>query len=160
MATTISTTLRFGMLTRETLDDSVVPGVLSQDVLHNAFEVKKALDGSSTPPVSLVHERTVTASASGTIDLTSLTTTEGTRSALGLKLVAMRITNRGTNAAFSLTVGASNGYVVGGVAHVAPIGGSVMVDFVDTLADVGASTKNLDYTFHASDEADITMIFG
>jgi hypothetical protein len=35
-----------------------------------------------------------------------------------------------------------------------------MVDFVDTLADVGASTKNLDYTFHASDEADITMIFG
>jgi len=166
MATTVKATLNFGMLCTEVLDAAIVPGANAPTVIHNKFETKITLDGASTPPVSFVSEQAIASSASGTIDFTSLPTTQGARTAVPLKLRGLRIVNNGTHL-FSLAVGGTNGYAIGGSAiNVQPKSvagpGCIEVFFADGLLASDATHKTLDYTFNAGDAGpvNLTLLLG
>jgi len=162
MASTISVKLSHLLTVVETLDPALTEGLSGNSrVTHSNFNFQKTLDAASAPPAAMISEQTIDGSASGTIDLTALPTVqEAAADGTGLKLIALRINNRGTNA-FTLTEGAANGYALPGAADiVVPPGGSVALYFVETLADVAAGDKDLDYTFDAADEADLTLILG
>lgn len=159
MATTLETIMNFELSSTETLDTAVAPYGIDREQRHSQFNVKATLNASSTPAVSFLSSQTLTG-ASGTIDLTSLPTTEGTRDATGLKLKIIRINNKSTTTQFDIHAGASNGYVIGGDPINVEAGGCAMHYFKDVLAAVGASTKTLDWTLTASHTADITLIFG
>lgn len=157
MSSTIQTTLQLIATTVETLDPNTNPGIATGSLTHSQLNTKLVLDGGSAPPVSFLSERKISASASGTIDLTSLPTTQGTLSATGLKLVVLRINNRGGHT-FTLATGASNGYTLPNSINV-DAGGMVEIVFTARIA-IDGTHKNLDYTFNAADQADITLILG
>lgn len=167
MATTINSLLTFGMQTTEDLDTTTVaPGSKVPEIVHNAFDQRFTLNATSDVPVSLISEQQISLSASGTIDFTALPTTQGSRTAVPLKLRAVRIVNNGAHV-FSLAVGASNGYVIGGAAiKVQPfktsIPGVAQMIFNDALTVSDATHKTLDYTYDVSDAGlvQITLLFG
>jgi hypothetical protein len=158
MATTISTVILAGMPTAETLDASVLPSLENRTIQHGATTSKIQLDASSTPPVSMLSSLRL-AAASGTIDLTSLATTEGTRSASGLKLVGIYI-RVNTAHALSIAVGASNGYAIGGNPIRVEPSGVVLHYFSAGLTAIDGTHKTLDYTFNAAGTADVVLILG
>ncbi len=159
MATTVKTTLAFQATTIETLDPAETPGVSNRQITHEGFNVKRVLDGATTPALSLVSEQTLGA-ASGTIDLTAVPTTQGAESALGLRLKVIRVNNRGAHP-LVLSAGASNGYALpGGVSITVPPGGVTLQLVGDALGTIDATHKTLDFTFHAGDQADLTLLFG
>lgn len=150
--------IQFVMSTIEALAAGILPG-LARTQTHDQLDVKLILTPTSTPPVSLYSEQTISGSASGSIDLTSLPTLDGARSASGLKLRAIRVINRGTHT-FSIQIGASNGYVVGGLVLAVPAGGCGQLYLADGLAAVDGTHKTLDYTFNAGDSADVSIAMG
>lgn len=159
MATTVKSTLQFNMTTQETLDAGAAPGVVKRQLEHSAFNVKKTFDGNTTPAVSVISGQTL-GDASGTINFAALPTTQGVQNIVGLRLKAIRINNRGTHA-FVLSAGASNGYALpGGVAITVPPGGAYQIWIGDALATSDGTHRQLDYTFDAADEADLTLLFG
>jgi len=158
MATTISAALNFNSKVIEVLDPTLYPGVKNNKITHTAFDVGIALDGTTTPPVVLLSEQTLTG-ASGTLDLTSLTTFQGARSCTGMKLRYLRVNNRGTHS-FTIAVGASNGYAIGGASIVVQPGGAAAHYFKDGLTAVDGTHKTLDWTLFAAESADLTLIFG
>jgi len=166
MATTITSVLKFGAVTVETLDAAVVAaGLSNRKVTHNGYERTVNLNGTDTPAASFVSSQLLAAANSGTIDCTSLSTTEGTRSATGLKLVAMRIHNLAARASdhnFNIAVGASNGMAIGGSSIRVHPKGSILIFFDDALVDVSGSLKTLDWTYNvaATGGVEVTLIFG
>jgi len=151
----------FAMTATETL---ATLGAGSQKVAHGDYDQKFTLNGTTTPAVSMVSEFVISSSGSGTIDFTSLTTTEGTRTAVPLKLKGLRIVNTGTNV-FSISAGASNGYAIGGVAikcqpKTSTTPGVTQIFFGDALTVSSSSAKTLDYTYNSADTAYVTLIFG
>lgn len=166
MATTITSVLKFSAVTVETLDAAVVAaGLSNRKVTHNGFERTVNLNGTAAPQVSIISDQLLAAANSGTIDLTSLPTTEGTRSATGLNLVAMRITNLAARASghnFQIAVGAANGYVIGGNPIAVKPLGSVLMFFDDALTAIDGTHKTLDWTFNAAATGgiQITLILG
>ncbi len=158
MATTVSALILAGLPASEELDAAVLTGLANRSIQHDALTAKIQLNATSTPPVSLISTIRLTA-ASGTIDLTTLPTTEGTRSASGLKLIAI-YARVSTAHALTIAVGASNGYVIGGHTLRAEASGLLLHYFAVALAAVGGSTKNLDYTFNAAGTADLVLLFG
>jgi hypothetical protein len=151
--------MMFQATTVETLDAADTPGVRERSLTHSEFNVKLVVDGNTTPAVSLVSEQTMGAAA-GTIDFAAIPTTQGPQDAVGLRLKAYRIHNRGSHN-FVLAAGVANGYALpGGVAITVPPGGIEQKWIGDALTTSDATHKTLDYTFDAADEADLTLIFG
>lgn len=163
MATTIATKIGANLTTTETLDAAGAPGVSSRALTHNQFDVKKALDGTTTPPVSFISEFKL-AAASGTIDLSALPTTEDpSLTAVPKEIVAMRFHNKATAADFVIQVGATNGYPIGGNPIIVKPGGAVLMDFAGGLAPSSTSLKTLDWTltgYASPDEVRVTLILG
>lgn len=119
-------------------------------VRHDQWNVSTEFNASSaTDPVSkcAVFNQALTASAA-TIDLTALTGTKGAAVNLtGLKVQLARFINPTTNAnSITITVGASNGYLLGGAGWkwiLAP-GQEITFRGYDQAPDVGASAKTID----------------
>jgi hypothetical protein len=165
MASTISTTFAASLTTAESLDPAYTPGVNTRKLTHNAFDQKFSLNGTTTPAVSMISERTISVSGSGTIDLTSIPTTLGTESAAGLHLIGIRIVNLGAHAFTLITSAGANPYAIGGITLCAePMTGSFpgfcLNFFGSALGVIGAGAKTLDYAFNTADVAELTMILG
>lgn len=145
---------------RETLDTSIWPDVANRVLARAGFDVNLSLGPASTPPVTLVSTKAQTGSATPTIDLTSLPITGGgTGTGTGLKLRFLRITNTGTHD-FTIAVGASNGYAIGGTVITVKGGATAMYYFADALGTVGSGAKTLDCTANSGDTINLTFGLG
>ena len=162
MATSVTAKVAANVAATEVIDASANPGAGAQSIPHNAFDYKKSLSSTSTPPISLISEFEL-AAASGTIDLTSLFTTENpAKSASGLKLVVARFVNAGAHV-FEVAIGAANGYAIGGNPIKAAPLGCAFQDFADMLTDVDGTHKTLDWTisgYVSGDKVKVTLLLG
>jgi hypothetical protein len=133
-------------------------------IIFNAFNVSKTLNGSTSPAAS-VHAAFTKAMTAGaaTIDFTSLTGTFGTVSANGLKPRAVLFQNPATNAnAITIAVGASNGHPLLGAAFsvtLAP-GETIVKDLVDQGTTVDSTHKTIDISGTGTQALICELVFG
>lgn len=150
-------TFSFGILSESTLD--ALTAARAPTINQSTFNHTVELTASTTPDAEIASYQTLAASTSGTIDLTSLPTANGTVSASGKKLRGLLIRNNSTGQ-LTIQEGASNGYSLLGNVIVIPAGGSHQAYFVDALGAVGGSEKILDYVLTNAGNLEITLIFG
>lgn len=155
MATTA--TYISGVNAVETLATNV-PAVASSNnsLQHTGYSTSKALTGtgsSGLPAVTkLAYFSKALSTGTGTIDLTSLTGTNGaTVDLTGLKVCLMKFRNPSTNAnTITVAKGASNGFglTTSGTTFSIPIppGGEVTIFCDEGTPDVGGGAKTLDLT--------------
>ena len=168
----VSLTYRFDTTVTETLSTSV-PAADTPTVTHAGFNHWATLNASSTVPATTVVALTPTLIAGAvTIDLTSLTGTNGSSVDLtGLKVQQILFNNgttssgtlsAGTNAVVTIDAGATNGLdIFGSTGQVdVPPGGSIQMLFQDTLADVSASVKNIDLSGTGTDAYEMIIVAG
>ncbi len=127
----------------------------------------KALTGSSSVPVTKAYsDRFSLSSGSATLDLTSLTDAKGDAldlTGLKVQLIAVQCASGNTDAV-TVDVGTSNGYEFGGdsTSEMSVQQGGTLVFYApETLDDVGASDKTID--FSSSDEdasVDVLIVAG
>jgi hypothetical protein len=160
MAVTVTSTLAFGLGATEGLDAMTLPSLTQRNLQSAGFPFSVTLNATSVPPGSLYSAFQITGAGSGTIDLTSLQSTHGTMTALGLTLRGIAIQNTGATP-FQIKAGASNPYPIGTnhVVVVAP-GGYDQKYFAAGLAAVGSGAKTLDWTGNAADTYNIALLFG
>lgn len=157
---TINTTIGFQLSTVEQLSPATAPAAQAGTQLaHTAFDRTITLKNDSTPKGEVPAYLTLSG-ASGTIDLTALQTADGVKDCTGKKLRALRVTNPNATVDFTIAVGASNGYAIGGVVKKCHPGGTIQEYFADALAAVGGSTKTLDWTGNGGHTYQITLILG
>ncbi len=170
----ISVTSAFKCTVVETLGQNTPSAPdATRKVTHSSFNVEETRNVSSVPAAQEVacFQKTLVAGAA-TIDLTSLTSTNGrVYDATGKRLLEILITN---DAATKVTIaaGASNGYVssnvpfsttgigVQGKTSGNDVGGRVHCYFGSSAPLVSGSVKTLDLAGSSTETVNITMVFG
>jgi len=110
-------------------------------------------NSSSTYPVTAAaSDELAITGGTDTIDLTAVSNPgEGAVDFTGLKIRVLVFQNPGSNV-ITVSKGATNGYELNGtVAIRVPAGGTIMIDYVDALADVSGTVKTLDVVGTAAD---------
>lgn len=150
----------------ETLTASVadVPAANAK-VTHSSFNTTAALTSSTTPPVTMTASfQKALSSGAATIDLTSLTGTNGsTVDFTGLKVQVVKFRNPAANGnAITVTYGASNPHLLGGTAFkwVLSPGQEILIYTNDASPDVGSSSKNIDISGTGSQAIDCQFVAG
>ena len=123
------------------------------------------LTSGSTPDVELIYEGTQALTAgTATIDLTALTNSEGaTITTTGKKVRLIMIVPTSSNtAALTLTVGASNGYLLGGAAWKFAFTDEqwALIYLGADAPDVGSSAKNIDISGTGTESVKLLILFG
>ncbi len=134
-------------------------------VTHDQLDSSAALNAGSTPPVTTFASfQKALVDGSATIDLTSLTGTNGaTVTFSGLKVQVAKFRNPITNAnPITIAKGASSGYTLGGAAFsvVLQPGDEWTYKGVDTSPDVSGSVKTFDLTGTATQALDVYLVAG
>lgn len=139
--------------------------VLEDNFITHRINISKMLTSATTPDGELVYSVTQALTAgSATIDLKSISNTEGTTITTEAKKVrafAAKATSDNANP-LTLTVGASNGYTMLGA------GWKVILSASDTFAvylgdnapAISDSVKTIDLSGTGSQSVDIVIIFG
>lgn len=152
----------FKAINRETLA-SGVDGADQPDIIHAAFDDSATLNASSTPPVTNCVVRTIALTAGAyTIDLTTITGTNGlVQDMTGKKVQLFRFKNLGA-ASMTIAEGASNGYAMLGASFTftVPAGGQVMFVFNDNTPDVAAGDRTIDITGTGTQTFELTIDAG
>lgn len=136
-------------------------------VTVDGLSEESTLSASTTPPVTKhSHGQKALSAGSATIDLTSLPDISGTAGAVtfnGLKVQRAIFENPITNAnAITVTVGGSDGYLLGGAAwkYILQPGSRIHIENVDTAPDVASNAKNIDITGTGSQELNFHLVAG
>ena len=163
---TIAATMRMMLDVVETLDVNTTSlAAANQTVTHNAYDLGTVASATTLSPATMVvaFQQALTG-GTATIDLTSLTGTNGAvRDASGLKLQGLLLRNPSTNAnQILMEPGAANGYDAFGASWQVTLqpGQQAMYYGYDATPDVGASDLGLDMTGTASQALDVIMVFG
>ena len=133
-------------------------------ITHDQFGTLKTLNASSTPPVSKMaaFQQALTAGAA-TIDLTSLTGTNGASvDGTGLRVQAIKFRNPAANDPMTIVEGAANSYDgVGADFSLVLAGGAEALLFLnDAGTDISGTNKTLDISGTAVEELDVEIIMG
>src|SRR5579871_2531761 len=147
MDSTVSAQFGFTLSTTEVPTAADAPGAgATNTVIHSKFNESFALNAGSTPPATAASYEKYSG-GSGTIDLTALATLFGAQDCTGLKLRGLLITSPGNaGGSFTLAVGGTNGYAIGGSSIVCQAAGAVEVYFGNGLAAIDGTHKTLDWT--------------
>lgn len=168
MATTVKSVEYADKLTiKEQLSATNMPGVAAtrREVLHNQYDTTKSYTATSSPAVTKVAQFSQALSGgSATIDLTSLTDSEGNALDLtGLKCQAARFRNPSTNTgAITITEGAVNGFALGGASFswILQPGQAITIDGANVTDAVGASDLAIDLAGTGSEALEVSLAFG
>jgi len=150
----------------ETLETNVpAAAAANRKVTHSLFDTSKTLDGSSTPPATLVaaFEKALAAGVA-TIDLRALVGTNNVPvDGNGLRVQVLRIRAKSTNAnPITIAKGASNGYDGFGAGFsltLAP-GAEQQLFTNDGGGDISGTNKTLDLTGTLTQALEVEIILG
>ncbi len=154
-------------VTEEIANNTDSLSATARSVTHNAFNVSETLPRSASPAVpftSTAFFKKALSSGAATIDLTSLTGTNGkTVDLTGLKVQAILLRNPSTNAnPITVGEGATNGYELAGNAWSVQLkpGMSCMIYAAEQAPDVGSSAKTIDLAGTGSQALDVGIVAG
>lgn len=167
MAYTVTADLQGILSIVQAFDSTSAPGATGggAKLTHTAFNQSLALP-TATIPVTKAYITTKAMSAgAATIDLTSLTDVSQTAADFtGLKVQALLCHNPASNAAISITEGASNGHSISAASSswkvVLPPGGWFIFYGADGGQDVGSSDKTWDISGTTTNALNIAVIAG
>lgn len=156
---TVSLNYSFGLTGVETVSN--VDGVTSASVVHDAFNESGTLNASSTPPVTMVYEKTVALTAGAyTINLASLPGVNGAaQDGTGLRVQMIRVKNLGANA-MTFSEGASNGIALACGTFVVPAGGITQIFLNDASPDVASGDRTIDVAGTLVQTFELTIYLG
>lgn len=130
---------------------------------HGEFNESGTLNSGTTPPVTKQASFIATlSSGSLSVDLTSLTGTNGaTVDGTGLRVQLLRVKNLGANA-LTVAGGASNGYDAwgGDFLITIPQNGIFQIYGNDAGSDIGSSYKTLDLSGTGTQTSEWTVVMG
>jgi hypothetical protein len=133
-------------------------------VSHTGASTEKHIQAGTTVPASKVAAFTQALSAgAATIDLTSLTGTNGASvTFLGLKVQAAKFINPVGNAAMTITFGAANPYLLGGAAFkwILLAGQEILVFLNDASPDVASGAKDIDISGTGTQSLTCVLVAG
>lgn len=156
----VSMAPRFSMTANEILS---VDAASNASVQHSGFNGTLTLNGSSTPPLTMVSYQVYTLSGgAATIDLTAvLGVNDVAQDATGLKVQTMIVYNPSSNA-ITIAPGASNAYALFGSGNSieVPPGGRQQFYFADGTPDVAAGVKEIDLSGTGTDTIQIGFGLG
>ncbi len=150
----------------ETLSTNV-PAASAPDIIHSAFNIARTNQtSSSTPPVTKIaaFEQALAAGAA-TIDLTSLTGTNGAAvTGEGLRVQYMLLVPKSTNTGvITISKGAANGYDGFGadfsIELPAGAGGALLIND-DNGSDIAAGNKTLDLAGTLVESLQVVIVMG
>jgi hypothetical protein len=132
-----------------------------QTLTENRFSVARALNPTSTPPVTKEGAyETVIAGGVMDIDLTALATVQGAADCSGLKLQSLFVKNTGLNV-LTIDAGPVNGYEINGVDSITVrAGGEFLVNYKGGQAAVGATSKIIRITGTTGDIPQVQLLLG
>ena len=168
MADATQLNFRFNATVRYTVDDQTDASE-NPILLLNQFNSFGTRNASSTVPVTKTYADTVALVAGAkTLDFTSLTSPGGAAlDCTGLKLQLMLVQNTAANNSLRISIGAANPYDFMGAAtgditllSSATEAGRFMQYFPDTLENVDATHKTIDFAGTLVEEFDIMLVFG
>lgn len=142
-----------------------VPFASVKTVTQSGMDTTATLKADSTPPATTcaLFQKALSSGAA-TIDLTSLTGTNGAAvDFTGLKVQIAKFANPATNAnPITVTFGASNGYLLGGTAWKAILSPGDEITFFknDTGPDVDSTHKTIDLAGTGSQALNVELIAG
>lgn len=152
--------------TVETIDSNA-PAISSADntLTHNGYNTSLSLNAGTTPPVTkCAYFSKALSSGSATIDLTALTGTNGVSvDGSGLKVQIAKFKNPASNGNnITVTVGASNGYLLAGAAWKAILAPGQEITFYgnDATPDIGGSAKTIDLSGAGTQALECSIIMG
>lgn len=167
MAATLTYSTNFKVV--ETLEANVqAASSTNKKITHDQFNTSVTLNAESTPVITKTVNYEVTLSGgAATIDLTALKAAgqaaAGTIDGTGLKIQAIRLKNKSTNAnAMTFSEGASNGYALFGASWLVtlPVGGEVVAYLPEGTPDVATGDKTIDIAGTGSQVAQIQICLG
>lgn len=158
----VQATVTLGVSVRETLEVGV-DGANAPVVRHDQFPSNITLNGSSAAPVTKpVVDNLALSAGAYTIDLTSMTGTNGAAvNGTGLKVQAIHIRNNGA-AAMTITPGSSNPYnLLGSSFSVVLAPGQEFAFYGNEAApDISGSAKEIDIAGTGTDDFDLSLVMG
>ena len=145
----------------ETLDNA--PGANTPTVTHNKYSTNITLTSAGVVPVTkVVATRLALVAGAKTIDLTTLTGTNGVAvSMTGLKLQVFKFINRGTNP-MTISQGAATAYQWGGANFSIRLyaGQELLLYGTELNPDVSASVKHIDVAGTGTEEFEVLLLAG
>lgn len=163
----VSVTYTSDVTVVETLSSSSTPSALegNRRVTHTAYNTSLPLTSTTDVPATVVAGfNTALTSGSGSIDLTSMTGTNGvTVDATSLKVQIIKVRASSDNTgAVTLSEGASNGYELAGDSWSVALspGQELLMYGNDKTPDVGASAKIIDLSGTGTDDVDVIVVAG
>jgi len=156
--------LLMGIRAVEVLDNA--PAALEPPVTHDQFETHVTLPDTVTPvpATEAVYSTIALVDGAKTIDLTSLTGTNGRAvDGTGLKVQAIKLKNTSASNSMTFQGGASNPYELNADAnwHVSlPPGGEFMAYCPDTNPDIAADAKTIDVAGTGTDQFELSLVMG
>lgn len=151
--------------TAEVLETNVVAAASNavKTVTHTGYNSSATLNSGSTPPATkCAYFLQALSGGAATIDLTSLTGTNGaTVNTNGLKVQVFKAKNMGSNV-MTFSEGASNGYELAGNGWTVAVqpGQEFLFYGYDATPDVGGSAKTIDIAGTGSQTAQISIVAG
>lgn len=152
-----------------TVEETLASGVPAQSsgslIIHNGYNTTDTLNASSTPPATKVVaiEQALTAAAA-TVDLTSMTGTNGLAvDGTGLRVQCLKFRNKSVNAAvMSIAEGAATGYDGFGTGFDIELkpGAEVTVNTNDAGTDISGTNKHLDLAGTGVEVAELVIVMG
>ena len=148
----------------ETLETNMDSASLANSVItHSEFDETYTLNsGTPVPVTKTAHFIQALSTGTATVDLTSLTGTNGaTVTGDGLKVQFLRVKNLGA-AVVSLTFGAANPFLLSGTGWKMTLQpGQILTYFGnDATPDIGAAAKNIDLAGSGSETSEWTVVMG
>lgn len=167
MAYTVTADLQGILSIVQAFDSTSAPGATGggAKLTHTAFNQSLALPTATIPVTKAYITSKALSTGTATIDLTSLTDlSQSAADFSGLKVQALLCFNPASNAAISITEGASNGHSISASTSswkmVLPPGGWFLFYGADGGQDVGASDKTWDLAGTGSQALSIALIAG
>lgn len=167
MAATLTYSTNFKVV--ETLEANVqAASSTNSRVTHDQFNTSVTLNAASTPAITKTANYELALSAGAvSVDLTALKAagqaTAGTIDGTGLKVQAVRLKNKSTNANnMTFAEGATNGYALFGTGWTItlPPGGEVTAYLPEGSPDVAAGDRVIDITGTGAQVAQIQFVLG
>lgn len=167
MAYTVSADLQGILSIVQSFDSTSTPGATGggAKLTHTAFNQSLALPTSTIPVTKAYVTSKAMSGGAATIDLTSLTDISQSAADLtGLKVQALLCYNPASNAAITITEGASSGHSISASSSswkvTIPPGGWFLFYGADGGQDVGASDKTWDISGTTTQALSIALIAG
>ena len=160
----IQTTLQMVVNTVETLTVNVPAAQNTSSITQSGYNSNYTLPNGSVPAVECAYFEQALSGGVASIDLRNLSGTNGRVIDLnGLKVQVVKFKAKATNAnPLTVTVGASNGYLLAGAAWkvVLQPGQEVLFYGNEAAPDVGATAKTIDLSGTGSQSVEVVIIAG